>query len=304
VTLILTVNGPETHWMLADRRLSYRGRPPKDDARKMMVLQAEDGHALLGYAGLGATAGGTEPADWMSAVLRGRKGPLEILLAILFKAMIPQFPKHMRFMLGIPAHRILIAAFLNKEARLYRLDLEFNPDRSPRLLTLARETEINFTRVPRVEATGSGAAYLGKTKNKWMRGLLRMVKAHDRGQVSPLAVADYLANLNYEVHQNDKNGWVGPRCIVAWQRKEGGGSNQSYTGTVRDRMSFAEFRDRNDPLMIPTIMAGADAVAAAMKPFFLANVQAVVTGQPAKDYQDEINKAFARIPRTPDEKLR
>jgi hypothetical protein len=35
VTLILTVTGPETIWLLADRRLSYKGRSPKDDGRTM-----------------------------------------------------------------------------------------------------------------------------------------------------------------------------------------------------------------------------------------------------------------------------
>ena len=70
MTLVLTVNGPETIWLLADRRLSYEGRSPKDDARKVMFLETTDGVAILGYAGLGATARGTEPADWMSAVLR------------------------------------------------------------------------------------------------------------------------------------------------------------------------------------------------------------------------------------------
>jgi len=48
VTLILTVNGPETIWLLADRRVSYVGRPPKDDARKVMFLETNDGVAIVG----------------------------------------------------------------------------------------------------------------------------------------------------------------------------------------------------------------------------------------------------------------
>lgn len=72
MTLIMAVTGPESIWLLADRRLSYADHSPKDDARKVMFLESTDGAAILGYAGLGATARGTEPADWMSAVLRGR----------------------------------------------------------------------------------------------------------------------------------------------------------------------------------------------------------------------------------------
>ena len=60
MTLVATINTPESIWLLADRRLTYKGRPPKDDAHKVMVLEATDGVALLGYAGLGATALGNE----------------------------------------------------------------------------------------------------------------------------------------------------------------------------------------------------------------------------------------------------
>ena len=78
MTFILAVRGPKSIWLLADRRLSYEGRLPKDDACKVMFLETTDGVAILGYAGLGATARGTEPSDWMSAVLRGRNFPLDV----------------------------------------------------------------------------------------------------------------------------------------------------------------------------------------------------------------------------------
>jgi len=130
MTLIATVNGRESIWMLADRRLSYQGRPPKEDGRKMMFLETTDGVAILGYAGLGATAKGTEPADWMSAVLRGRKLPLEQALGELAGAMQRQYPSHLiRFPKNVPAsHNILIPAFVDAEVRLYTIDLE-----SPRI---------------------------------------------------------------------------------------------------------------------------------------------------------------------------
>jgi hypothetical protein len=50
-----------------------------------------------------------------------------------------------------------------------------------------------------------------------------MVKAHDRGRVLALAVADQLANLNNEVFRDIGDESVGPRCIVAWRNKPGGG---------------------------------------------------------------------------------
>ncbi len=86
MTLILTVNKKESIWMLADRRLTIKNIPVRDDACKIMTLDATDGTAILGYSGLGATVIGTEPADWMSATLRGRKGTLEQYLEILANA--------------------------------------------------------------------------------------------------------------------------------------------------------------------------------------------------------------------------
>ena len=95
MTLVMTVNGRESIWLLADRRLSFKARSPKEDGRKVMFLETTDGVAILGYAGLGATALGTEPADWMSAVLRGRNLPLEQSLGVLAEAIKKQLPRHL-----------------------------------------------------------------------------------------------------------------------------------------------------------------------------------------------------------------
>jgi len=92
MTLIVTVNSPETIWLMADRRLTANRRLIKDDARKAMFLETTDGVAILGYTGLGATTRGTEPADWMSNVLRGRNWPLELSLGALADAAQRELP--------------------------------------------------------------------------------------------------------------------------------------------------------------------------------------------------------------------
>lgn len=244
MTLIATVTSPETIWLLADRRLSSPGLPPKDDARKLMFLETTDGVAILGYAGLGATALGTEPADWMSAVLRGRNLPLERSLSILAEAMKKQFPRHMIRMPGAgeTAHNVIVPAFLGSEPRLYTIDLAFAPDRKSYRFRYTRHVinkpTLGTPRTPRLGIGGTGALYLTQNK-KWTRGLLRMVNASDRRQVSPHAVSDYLANLNHQVHLGITDKSVGPRCIVAWRyRKDGvhkgGGGHLCYTGVTRD----------------------------------------------------------------------
>jgi hypothetical protein len=298
VTLVVTVNGPDSIWLLADRRLSRGGRPLKDDACKIMFIETTDGVAILGYAGLGATACGTEPSDWMSAVLRGRNLPLEQSLGVLAEAMKQQLPPHM---IQIPGHNLLVPAFLGKEARLYAIDLVLAPDRKSYAFRCTRivNRPLSATfRTPRIGLAGSGGIYLAQRKDKkWMRDLLRMVKAHDRGQVSAHAVADHLAKLNIEVCSRMRDKSVGADCIVAWRHREGGGGHQFYTGTTRDSGSPA----------LPTIVAGIDvkAFVAMEMPHMIKMFEARRAGQPAKEpNNDEINARLARLPNKPDENLR
>ena len=305
MTLILTVNGPETIWLLADRRLSFPDRPPRDDARKVMFLETTDGVAILGYAGLGATALGTEPADWMSAVLRGRNLPLEQSLAALAEALKRQLPRHLLRIAGTGplAHNVFIPAFLGREARLYTIDLVFPPDRQSYAFRYTRQVVerpgLATPSTPRIGLAGSGTRYLARD-TRWVRRLLRMMRAHDRGQVPAHAVADHLAALNNEVHLCDKS--VGPRCIVAWRHRKGGvhnggGADQFYTGATRDTSSSG----------LPIIGCGMDvrALLDFMTPRWMKQFEAMRAGQPALEWdKDEINTELAQLPDKPDEHLR
>jgi hypothetical protein len=266
-----------------------------------MFLETSDGVAILGYAGLGATARGTEPADWMSAVLRGRNLPLEQSLAVLTEALKREFPRHMVGMPGQAVHNVMVPAFLGEEPRLYEIDLVLEPD-GKKYFRYTRHVVNSLKatpRTPRLGLAGSGAPYLTKSK-KWVRSLLRMVKASDRRQVQPLAVADHLASLNHEVHLADKT--VGPRCVVAWRHRKGGvhrggGGHAFYSGTTRDLSSPS----------LPTIGAGMDfiAIAAVMTPHLNRMMEAMLAGQRIPELnKDEINAALARLPDEPDESLR
>lgn len=114
MTVVLSVFSRYTLWVLADRRLSYGPtRPPVDNGMKIMGLETHDGRGILAYAGLGATAQGTQPSEWMSNVLRGRGGlTFEQSLGVLANAATVQLPKHLARMLPVGAHFILIAAFI------------------------------------------------------------------------------------------------------------------------------------------------------------------------------------------------
>lgn len=308
MTLVLAINGRESTWLLADRRLSFKARPPKEDGRKVMFLDTTDGVAILGYAGLGATALGTEPADWMSAVLRGRNLPLEQSLGVLAEAMKKQLPRHLVRISGYAsaAHNVVITAFLGNEVRLYTIDLVLTPDRKSYHFRYTRHVVDEPTsakaRPPRLAIGGTGGFYLAQRHKKWQRSLLRLVGASDRGQVSHRAVADHLASLNYEVYSGIQDKSVGPRCVVAWRhRKEGihggGGAHQAYIGTTLD----------TDSLGLPMIANGMDmqAFSSVMMRHVSPMLSAMLAGEPAKDLdKDELSAELGRLPDKPDENLR
>jgi len=306
VTLILTINGRETIWLLADRRLSSKARAPRDDARKVMFLETTDGVAILGYAGLGATALGTEPADWMSGVLRGRDLRLEQSLGALAGAMSRQFPQHMTHLRGDGgrAHLVIITSFVDSQARLYTIELVCRPDgrtcecRCTRHIVEAPTLAAH--RTPRVAMAGTGATYLIGRKD-WRRSLLHVIGACDRRQVSPHTVADQLARLNYEVSQGISDESVGPRCVVAWRHSrkgvhKGGGAHQFYTGSDRES---------NMP-SLPSIASGMDieALSGMMLPLVLKAVESTQAGEPPGDLDlDELDTQLALLPDEPDEDL-
>lgn len=273
----------------------------------MMFLETTDGVAILGYAGLGATARGTEPADWMSAVLRGRKLPLEQALVELAGAMQRQFPNHLtRFPKDVPAgHNILIPAFVEGEARLYTIDLAFAPDRKTYTFRYTRHV-VNPSpdqphRTPRIGLAGSGAIGLVRDK-RWIRNLLRLVRACDTKQVTPTVVADQLASINELAHRNTTDGTVGPRCIVAWRHNKsgvhkGGGGHQFYDGTKRTGDSGA----------LPTIANGMDvqALVQAIMPHMMEQMSALRTGGPGGELDiAKLNAEVAKLPDHPDENLK
>jgi hypothetical protein len=203
MTLILAAITRESIWMLADRRLSIAGRRPKDYACKIMILETTDGVALLGYAGLGATVLGTQPADWMSNVLRGINLPVEQSLGILAAAAKKRLPTHMVHMPGKDvSHNIIVPALLGTRNRLFSIDLAISPSRRRgawRFVNYNLEHGTDKTPVtPRLALGGTGRAYL-HGKRHWIRQLSRLLRASDRLAVSPSFVADHLAKLNHEV---------------------------------------------------------------------------------------------------------
>lgn len=307
MTLVLSVHSRHSLWLVVDRRLSYGGhRPPRDTAVKVMHLETTDGVGLLAYAGLGATPRGTQPSDWMSAVLRGRDAlPFEQALGVLSAVANKELPSHLARIPG-GAHFIIVPAFVRGVGpRLYSIDNVFH--RSARRLSY-RYTSHQRTAGPRSAGArlalgGTGGIYLARNRRNWQRALLSLVNAHDRRKVSDHVIADQLARLNYEAHQKVRDGSVGPRCIVVWRRRPDtrpdapGGGHQFYTGVERDTDSPA----------IPTIVNGLDmqAIGSALVSTFQAHIARHGLAQAAGLFgEDVINQLVAKLPSGPDETLR
>ena len=184
MTLIITANTPESIWMLADTRLSIPGRRARDDGVKVMCLETTDGVALLGYAGLGATAAGTQPAHWMSAVLRGRNMPMEQSLSDLADALRRQLPRHLHsFPKSVTAsHSVLAQCLIQGKPKLYSIDLGLSMDRRTTAFRYTRhvvgDAGEQLARSPRLRVAGSGAPVL-RSDRRWMRELLRLLRAYD-----------------------------------------------------------------------------------------------------------------------------
>jgi hypothetical protein len=308
MTLVFSVRSRDSLWVVVDRRLSYGGgRRPKDNAVKVMDLETIDGHGVLAYAGLGATSRGTEPSEWMSAVLRGRGGmTFEQTLGVLAGAATRELPKHL---VSVPGggHFILVPAFVRGVGpRFYSIDNVVDRETGEHRY---RYTSHQRTADPgspgiRLAAAGTGGAYVIKNKDiAWQRTLLSLVNQHDRGKIPDHVIADKLAELNYEAHKNVRDGTVGPRSIVVWRRRPDArrelpnAGHQFYTGVSRDRESAP----------LPAIGNGMDVRAIAG--MFMKQLQRQIadrgfTPGALEIDEDEMNRLTADIPSDPDEKLR
>lgn len=306
MTLVLSLRGRDTLWLVVDRRLSYGShRPAVDTAVKVMHLETTDGVGLLGYAGLGATARGTQPSEWMSAVLRGRGGlTFEQALGVLSEVANKELPGHLA---GLPggAHFIIVPAFIRGIGfRLYSIDYVIDGKTGKHWYRYTSHQPTVQRGLPRGQITlaGTGGIYLDSKGQYWRRPLRRLVKAHDQEKVSDHLIADQLARLNYEAHQEVRDGTVGPRCIVVWRRRpdarsgRSGGGHQFYTGTDRD--------DESNP--VPTIVNGGDVAGLVNELWSMMQAQLGSRGPGATfDFdQDEMNRRLAELPDAPDEKLR
>jgi len=306
VTFVLTICGKKSIWMMADQRLSKPPRVVSDNASKILSLETLDGVALVGYSGLGATAKGTEPSEWMARVLRGQNLTLIDSVDEIVRAMNSQFPRHGRTINRqvIYEHQVLILAYVDKHPR--------------RMLIVYDKNIKQFIRIDLFDgrsggahpalATGSGAAYLVKVRDgnlfyvrgpnaRKIKSLINMVKAADNKRISYLRAADCFSELNWEVHCNVRT--VGPNCLVMWRNLAGGGAFQFYKGLERVQgRSPSAVTNGMELMPIIDIIGG----------HFERIMQETQGGRVQIDYDMDkftamLNIELSRLPSTPDDNL-
>lgn len=310
MTLVLAVRRRDSVWVLADRRLTYgAGRVLSDDATKVMDLQTSPdmGTGLLAYAGIGKTARGTEPSDWMSNTLRGIEGlTVEESLSVLVDAANREMPRRLRSVSGGGAtHSIVAMGFAAGGPFAYGINtrVDATGDASFQFIRFARSLEPGAPPA-RMLAAGTGGVYFDRQpRDRWKRPLFRLLKANDSGAVSSEAVADYMASINQEVHLGmvaEGDNTVGPRCIVAWRARHGSGKSgghQNYVGAIREPELPA----------LPSIANGLDLRALMQVHIDMMREQeARYPGQFAKLNeidQDELERRVGALPTHPDGRL-
>ena len=235
MTFVLSLGSRDTVWLIADRRISWP-HEHKDHGIKVMTLKCSDGVAILGYAGLGQTPGGTQPSTWMSNVLRGFDMTVHEALWKLDYEIERDLHDHI---VGSWNHLVLVPAFVDGESRVYGIGLSKDGQIAHRALRIKDPPYPAHLAPapPRVMYIGSGGEWLAKqqARQRLVREMCSLAKKHDQERISDRAVADGLAALNLLVSQNVPT--VSPDCLVVWLRRPGSKlpifEMQSYEGKNR-----------------------------------------------------------------------
>lgn len=295
---------------MADRRLTVANKVLRDDATKICCLDTLDGKAIIGYAGLGATARGMEPSEWVSNSLRGLHVTIEQALEVLVNAAGKALPAHLTRIPEHFQHVMLVPAF-TKSAQLYSIAYQQTGKEISIGLNRLIKTSSGTSFTPRASAVGSGSRLLSKNPN-WHHKVCGLVRAFNNKKISGNVVAEELNAICQSVHleltgRGDNS--VGNRSIVVWRDLHaGGGEHVSYTGTVQDQYSST----------IPTIVNGMDisTLANQMLPHFLKIALQMEAhrkeGHGELDQQHPAMEAFTQkadeiakgLPFEPDERLR
>lgn len=225
MTLILSIQTSQSIWLLADQRLSSGAGAANEGAVKAAMLSTPDGDAIIGYAGLGVTAKGTQPSDWIANVLRGQNISLEESIILLGDALKTEFPNHLG-MINFEEQRkhvFVVTAILDRDgSRLFRITLDGSTGDYIRSFEsdIRSKSKFGFDYRTPFCIAGSGARVLERNQ-EWKRQLLQLVRSYNQRRISAAPVNKFLAELCLKVHKECHDRSVGPNCLIARRSKRG-----------------------------------------------------------------------------------
>jgi hypothetical protein len=211
VTLFITVVSRRGLWQASDHRLTDLGGRIVDDASmKHILIEAEDGKALLAYAGIGKVRD-RHISDWVRRVLRGVERPIDGHLAVLKAAADRDLMKYCRNR----AHTFSVAAFRANQPTFYLLTNSV-PDR-PGLSTSFRLFGVKLEGdTCLVHAEGTGAPALPKVPplGELFHGIIRRRKSKaSLGSEVSGVLAQFIRRASETVQTKDT---VSPNSVVSY----------------------------------------------------------------------------------------
>lgn len=215
MTLVITVLSHHGLWQSTDHQLTRGGEALPDSSVKNTYLEAEDGKAMIAYAGVGKV-NDMQISEWVRGVLRGKKRNLVDHLSVLRDAANRKLlakSKESR-----TPHTFSVAAYKNGQPTLYMITNRVIQDGKHiigdkfdwRCLVLS-DTQYRFV----INVEGQGALALSKTEGRDLitKTIRRRIARPSLGK----DVGAVLARLNAKASNDQRSeGKVSQNCMVTY----------------------------------------------------------------------------------------
>ena len=234
MTLVITVVSHRGLWQVSDQRPRIGGRFFDHVSMKHIRLEAQNGKAIIAYAGLGMV-GDMLISEWIRKLLRGSKRPLDEYLGVLKEASDRKLTPFCRK--SKTPHTFSIAAFRDGCPTLYLITNRLRKD--------GREYIGDEFGFQRLNLGNSTSAMIGNAEGSGVKALPapdaieNMIRGTIRRRAKKPSLSDdmmaVLARLNRDASQDPRcDGTVSPHCMFTFLGSpEAGFRIESYGRSAR-----------------------------------------------------------------------
>jgi len=231
MSLVITVVSNHGLWQSTDHRLSSReGDVISDQSLKTTYLEAEDGKAMIAYAGVGRVHE-MHISEWVGNVVKGKRRRLADHISVLIKAAERKLMPHSKS--NLVPHTFSIAAYENSQPTLYVITNRIIENGK---YAIGKNFDLLERRVPRnelyrviINAEGVGALALSESETREI-----ITKTISRRAAKPTLgenVGAVLARLNANASNDQRSeGLVSQHCIVTYLASPKDGYDRWFCG--------------------------------------------------------------------------